>query len=142
MKVLVLGATGFLGSNLVRALLAKGDQVRGLVRSSNPAPTLRDLDIERITGDLNMVESLRRACEGVRIVYHCAAYYPPHTVPVSVATEQALKETRHVLDAVRAASVARLVFGSTLTTIGFPRQQGQPADETAPSRRSTATTPI
>lgn len=130
MKVLVLGATGFLGSNLVRALLAKGDQVRGLVRPSNPAPTLRDLDIERITGDLNIVESLRRACEGVRIVYHCAGYYPPHTVPVSVATEQALKETWNVLDAVRAASVDRLVFGSTLTTIGFPRQQGQPADET------------
>src|SRR5688500_3226342 len=130
MTVLVLGATGFLGSNLVRALLAKGDQVRGLVRPGNPAHTLRDLDIERINGDLNIVESLRRACEGVRIVYHCAAYYHPHTVPVSVATEQALKETGNVLDAVRAASVDRLIFGSTLTTIGFPRQQGQPADET------------
>ena len=70
MKVLVLGVTGFLGSNLVRALLAKGDQVRGLIRPSNPAPTLRNLDIERVAGDLNMVESLRRACEGVQIVYH------------------------------------------------------------------------
>ena len=132
MKVLVLGATGFLGSNLVRALLAKGDQVRALIRPTNPAKTLAGLEIERVWGDLNDVESLRRACDGIRVVYHCAAYYPPHTVPVSVATEQALKETRNVLDAFRAASGDRLVFGSTLTTIGFPREPGRLADETCP----------
>jgi len=132
MKVLVLGATGFLGSNLVRALLAKGDQVRALIRPTNPAKTLAGLEIERVLGDLNDVESLRRACDGIRVAYHCAAYYPPHSVPVSVATEQALKETRNVLDAFRAASVDRLVFGSTLTTIGFPREAGRLADETCP----------
>jgi dihydroflavonol-4-reductase len=130
MKALVLGAGGFLGSNLVRALLAKGDQVRGLIRPSNPARSLNGLNLERVSGNLNEVESLRRACDGVQVVYHCAAYYPSQTIPVQSATEHALKETKHVLDAVRSASVERFVFVSTLTTIGFPREPGRLADET------------
>ena len=120
MKVLVLGATGQLGSNLVRALLARGDQVRGLVRPTSNPLTLKGLDVERVEGDLNDPESLVRACEGVRVVYQTASYYPPQTIPVTTATARALTETRNLLGAVRRASVNRLVFTSTLTTIGFP----------------------
>lgn len=136
MKVLVLGATGLIGSNLVRALLNKGDQVRALMRpiqSGRQASShlaLRALEVQRVEGDLNESESLRRACDDVHVVYHCAAYYPPHTIPVDVATKQALKETKNVLEAVRAASVNRLVFGSTLTTIGLASEPGRLADET------------
>jgi dihydroflavonol-4-reductase len=139
--VLVLGATGLLGSNLVRALLDKGEQVRTLIRPANPAKTLLGLAIERVSGDLNDAASLRRACEGVRAVYHCAAYYPAHTVPVGTATERALRETHNVLDAVRSAGVDRLVFGSTLTTIGFPREPGRLADETCPFSTSYTNNP-
>jgi dihydroflavonol-4-reductase len=120
MKVLVLGATGQLGSNLVRALLARGDQVRGLVRPTSNLLTLKGLDVERVEGDLNDPESLVRACDGVRVVYQTASYYPPQTIPVATATARALTETRNLLGAVRRASVNRLVFTSTLTTIGFP----------------------
>ena len=93
MKVLVLGAAGFLGSNLVRALLTKGDQVRGLIRLSNPAHTLRELDIERVSGDLNDLDSMIRACEGVQVVYQTASYYPATTIPVQTAITHALTET-------------------------------------------------
>ena len=110
MKVLVLGATGQLGANLVRALLAKGDQVRVLVRTQRRATTLNGLDLERVAGDLNDGESLRRACDGVRVVYQAASYYPPQTIPVQTAVDQALAETRNLLEAVRRASVERLVF--------------------------------
>ncbi len=135
MKVLVVGGTGQLGANLVRALLARGDQVRVLVRpiqSSRQAVghlMLRGLEIERVDGDLNDAESLVRACEGVRVVYQAASYYPLQTIPVEAATKQALTETGNLLQAVRRASVERLVFTSTLTTIGFPAQPGRLADE-------------
>jgi len=91
---------------------------------------LEGLDIERVAGDLNDGASVLRACEGVRVVYHCAGYYPPHTLPAERATARALAETRNVLDATRRASVNRLVFASTLTTIGYASDAARPADET------------
>lgn len=138
MKVLVLGGTGFLGANLVRALLARGEHVRVLARpiqSSKQAKghaTLHGLDVERVPGDLNEPGSLAAACEGVTRVYHAAGYYPPYTVPVDTAVRQALQETRHVLEAVRAAKVERMVFVSALTTIGHPAQAGRLATEDCP----------
>lgn len=132
MKALVAGGSGFLGSNLVRALLARGDQVRVLVRPTSTLLALQGVDAERVTGDLNDVESLVRACTGVRVVYHTASYYPPYTIPVDAAVNQALKETRNLLGAVKRAAVERLVFTSALTTIGFPRGSDRLADETCP----------
>jgi dihydroflavonol-4-reductase len=130
MKSLVIGGTGQLGANLVRALLEHGHQVRVLHRSTSNTFTIDSLDIERVVGDLNDGESLRLACEGRDVVYHAAGYYPSATIPVEVAKGQALKETALLLEAVRAARVERLVFASTLTTVGFPKTVGHPANET------------
>ncbi|MDH4193021.1 MAG: NAD-dependent epimerase/dehydratase family protein [Nitrospirota bacterium] len=130
MKSLVIGGTGQLGANLVRALLAHGHQVRVLHRSSSNTFTIDGLDIERLVGDLNDGESLRRACDGMHVVYQAASYYPSATIPVEVAKGQALKETALLLEAVRAARIDRLVFTSTLTTVGFPKTAGHPANET------------
>ena len=132
MTSLVLGATGFLGSNLVRALLARGDRVRALIRPTRRPSTLEGLEIARVTGDLNDAESLLQACEGVRVVYQTASYYPPHTIPAATATAQAMVETRNLLSAVRQSSVERLVFTSTLTTIGFPTDSTRLANEECP----------
>lgn len=129
MKVLVLGGTGLLGSNLVRALLAKGDQVRALIRPTSHRPTLDGLEVERVQGDLRNIESLTRACHGVRAVYQAASYYPSETVPVEQAVAQALAETKNLLAAVQQASVERLVFTSSLTTIGFPAERSRLANE-------------
>lgn len=138
MKALVIGATGQLGSNLVRALLARGDDVRALLRPIQSHQqalhhrTLKGLAIERVEGDLNDPGSLTQACRGVRVVYQTAGYYPARTVPVETAVAQALAETGNLLQAVHSASVERLIFTSTLTTIGFPREPGRLADETCP----------
>ncbi|MEC4671063.1 MAG: NAD-dependent epimerase/dehydratase family protein [Nitrospirota bacterium] len=129
MKVLVLGATGQLGSNLVRMLLAKGKQVRAFVRPTSKTLTLDGLDIERVTGDLNDLDSLVLACEHAQVVYQTASYYPPATIPAEEAKAQALKETNNLLNAVRQTGVECLVFTSTLTTIGFPTASGQLANE-------------
>jgi dihydroflavonol-4-reductase len=137
MTTLVIGAAGFLGSNLVRALLARGDEVRTMVRPTSNVRTLAGLDVERIEGDLNDLGSLERACRGVRLVYQTASYYPSHTVPVNIAIAQALAETRTLLAAIRRADVDRLVFTSTLTTIGFPS-----GDSDRPPRLATEQDPF
>ncbi len=129
MKVLVIGASGQLGSNLVRALLEKGDQVRVLVRPTSKTLTLDGLDLEKVTGELADVNSLQRACEGIHVVFQTASYYPAETIPVAEARHQALAETQNLLRAVGQTSVGRLVFTSTLTTVGFPKVPGQLATE-------------
>lgn len=136
MKVLVLGAAGCLGANLVRALLAAGHEVRAFVRptaTGRPRPTLAGLDIEIIEGDLRDEAAVARACQGVRIAYQCGSYYPTETVPAERAIADALAATRPLLKAVKDAQVERLVFTSSLTTIGFPPPgSGRLADETCP----------
>jgi len=132
MKSLVIGGTGQLGANLVRALLERGDQVRVLHRPTSNTFTIDGLGIERVVGDLNDGESLRLGCEGRDVVYHTAGYYPSTAIPVELAKRQALKETALLLEAVRGARVDRLVFASTLTTVGFPKTVGHAADETCP----------
>jgi len=141
MRVLVLGASGFLGSNLVRALFDQGDEVRALLRPGNRGATLKGLSLERVSGDLRDAESLARACDGIRIVYHTAGYYPTATIPVETAVQQALTETRNVLNAVKQAGVQRLIFTSTLTTIGFPKEPGTLATEVCPFATRFSTNP-
>ncbi len=129
MRTLVLGGTGQLGANLVRALLDQGDEVRVLHRHGSSIMMLDGLPIERVVGDMNEGQSLRAACEGVEVVYHAAGYYPEETIPVEVAIGQGLKETTLFLEAVRGARVQRVVYASTLTTIGLSKQVGYPANE-------------
>jgi dihydroflavonol-4-reductase len=132
MKALVLGATGQLGANLVRALLAKGDKVRALLRPSSKTITLQEVEIEQRLGDLNNLNSLIQACQGVDVVYHTAAFYPTTHFSGEDATVQALQEINNVLEAIRECSIPRLIFTSTLTTIGFPTAAGRLANETCP----------
>ena len=73
MTTLVTGATGHIGNNLVRALLARGERVRVLVRGGSSLKPLEGLDVERVEGDLRDASSLERAVSGSEIVYHVAA---------------------------------------------------------------------
>ena len=72
-KVLVTGGTGFLGSHLVEALAARGEEVRALVRSSSDKTHLESLGVELVYGDLNDLQSLKAAAQGADCIYHCAA---------------------------------------------------------------------
>ena len=133
MKSLVIGATGQLGSNLVRALLEHGHDVRVLVRPTSKTFTLDGLKIDRVVGDLNDHHSVSRACHGVNVVYQTAGYYPSATIPVVEAKTQALTETQNLVEAIRSSStVERFVLASTLTTVGFPKTLGQLANEDCP----------
>jgi nucleoside-diphosphate-sugar epimerase len=128
-KVLVSGATGHLGANLVRALLADGQEVVALLHSADTA-AVDGLDVECRQGDVRDREAMRKAASGCDRVFHCAA-------KVSI-TETARREiyetnvlgTRHVLDAARNEGVRRVVVTGSLGAIG-DRGDG-PSDESVP----------
>jgi nucleoside-diphosphate-sugar epimerase len=124
MKILVTGATGKVGSRLVKRLAARGDHVRALVRGK---AQLGD-GIELAVGDLLDEPSLAAAVRGVDAIVHCAAFFRGATEEQAHATND--RGTRHLAHAARAANVKRFVFTSTGLVYG--PMAGKSADEDAP----------
>jgi nucleoside-diphosphate-sugar epimerase len=128
MKVLVTGATGFLGNHLARALTAAGFSVRALVRTSQRARRLADGGIEIVEGELTKADDVRNAARGCRFIYHLAAAFrsvahsDEHYWRVNVGG------TLNVIAAARAEGCERLVHCSTGGVHGHIERP--PADET------------
>ncbi|MBT3390514.1 MAG: NAD-dependent epimerase/dehydratase family protein [Chloroflexi bacterium] len=122
MKILVLGATGFIGGQIARAALDAGWEVSALRRNPNSNGDLDGAPVAWVAGNLADSASLRAAMQGMDIVFHAAAYYPSGTHPrqVPAAVTHARQEIETVLNAVRATQAPRLIFTSTLSTIGQP----------------------
>lgn len=118
--VLVLGATGFIGGHIALAALRQGWQVRALRRRTGAIGHLGRSPVLWSDGDLDRPESLPPAFEGVEIVFHAAGYYPRSNDPVHCQVAFSVRQTRSVLEAAHRAGVARLVYVSSLTTIGRP----------------------
>lgn len=128
--ILVLGATGFIGGHIARQAVALGWRVRGLRRHLGAVGALAGEDIDWFEGDLDRGEGLGPAFEGADIVFHAAAFYPTGGERSPSATARGVAQTRHVLEAGRRAGVPRLVYTSTLSTIGPPPpEEGRLADE-------------
>jgi nucleoside-diphosphate-sugar epimerase len=131
MKALVTGASGFLGSHLVDACLAAGDEVRVLVRESANLSYLRTLPgVEFATGDLGDADALRRATQGVDVVYHSAARV------TDIGTREQFWDanvagTERLLHAARAGGVGRFVFVSSPSALMDGTDQLD-LDESAP----------
>jgi dihydroflavonol-4-reductase len=131
--VFVTGASGFVGANLVRALLARGWAVRALVRGQ--APSLAGLDAELVRGDL-FSPQLADAMRGCDVVFHVAAAYSLWRRDRDEVMRANVAGTRSVLAAAREARVPRVVHTSSVAAIGV-RPDGVAADETyqsAPER--------
>jgi len=111
MKILVTGATGKVGSRIVRNLARRGALVRALVRDLARAEPLRAERIELAAGDLLDPASLVAAVDGVDAVVHCAAFFRGATADQAHAVNDL--GTRHLADAARRASVGRFIFTST-----------------------------
>ncbi len=131
--VLVTGASGFVGSAVVRALLAEGRQVRVLVRPSSDRRNVEGLPVEVRMGQLEDRASLASALEGCGTLFHVAADYrllvrdPASMYAVNV------DGTRHLMASARAVGVERIVYTSSVATLGI-LPDGTPSDETTPSR--------
>ena len=120
MKVLVTGATGFIGGNVARALEARGYQVKALVRPGSAALTLKHTGIETAQGDIRERSSVSDALEGCQAVVHCAALYTYWTPDPSLMYEINVTGTKVVLEEALRARVAGCVYTSTVSTVGIP----------------------
>jgi len=119
MKAIVLGATGFIGSHVARALLNEGMDVRVLKRSIGPSKALEGLPIEEKIGDLNDVASLRRGFRGCEVLFHTAGYYPLYSFGKSKQKALALAQMENVLQAASETStLKKIVYTSSMSTIG------------------------
>lgn len=129
-RVLVLGATGFIGGHIARAALGHGWEVLGLRRKSGSTGHLGEAPLRWFEGDIDEPETLASVLDGVDTVFHAAGYYPSHTRDIAGQVAHAVRQTRGVLNALRQAAVTRVVFTSSMTTIGtVPVHEARLADE-------------
>lgn len=133
MKALVTGASGFLGSHVARLLAEQGESVRVLVRPTSDLRALRDLAVERVSGDLRDPAALDHALAGVDMVFHVAADYRLWATNPSEIYESNVTGTRNLLEAARRAGVKRFVYTSSVATVAVHRP-GQLPDEDVDSR--------
>lgn len=131
MTVLVTGGSGLVGSAIVRALLARGERVRALVRAGCNDANLHGLAVEPAIGNLRDPASLQAAMRGVRAVYHAAADYRLWSLNDRDLFETNVGGTRNILEAARKAGVERFVYTSSVCTLGAA-VDGRPADEESP----------
>jgi dihydroflavonol-4-reductase len=122
-KTLVTGAAGFLGSHLTRQLLARGADVRVLLRPSSSNRAIADLPLEYMTGDLRDSTSLDRALSGVQRVFHVAADYRLWSKRSQDIYDSNVGGTKNLLEAAKRAAVEQFVYTSTVATIAVDRPE-------------------
>jgi dihydroflavonol-4-reductase len=128
-RTLVTGGSGFIGSHLVRLLVARGDDVRVTVRAHTRLDTLESMDIETVRADVRDRRAVRRAMRGVERLFHLAG-----STKLSLSREEAfalnVEGTRIVLEEALRAEVERAVYTSSVAAVG-PAPWGRTADERA-----------
>ena len=140
MTALVTGASGFVGSAVVRALLDRGETVRTFVRSSSDRRNLEDLKVGIEVGDLRDRASLDRAVKGCDTVFHVAADYRLWVPQPDEMFSANVDGTRNVMEAAGNAGVRRIVYTSSVATLGLSQGDG-PANEQTPVRQGDIISP-
>jgi ornithine--oxo-acid transaminase len=131
-RVVITGASGFIGSAVVRAVLAKGAKVVAVIEPGADAANLAGLDVEQVTADIRDGTALRSICVGARYVFHLAAIYRFWAKDPRIFSDVNVGGTLNVMEAVRAAGCQRMVYTSTVGVLGLRgTRAGRPADETA-----------
>lgn len=122
-----MGASGFLGSNVTRLLVERGDDVRVWTRSSSSTEAFADLDVRHHRGDLGDAEALAEAMRGIDTVHYCIVDTRAWLRDAAPLHDTNVVGLRYALEAGLAAGVRRFIFCSTVGTIGVRRDP--PADE-------------
>jgi dihydroflavonol-4-reductase len=131
MLAFVTGATGFVGSHVARVLAQQGAELRLLVRSGSDLRNIRELKAEQATGDLRETASLKKAMVGCDVLFHVAADYRLWVPDPDQMYRSNVEGTRAILEAARENGVRRVIYTSSVATMGFT-SNGHSANEDAP----------
>ena len=131
MKVLLTGATGFIGSRVARKLLKKGANVRVLVRKNSNLENISDLPLDIVYGDLTKPETLLPALEGCEVLFHVAAEYKLWVPEPKTLYKTNVEGTLNIMKAALRKGIKRIVYTSSVATLGL-NPDGSPADEETP----------
>ena len=131
MLAFVTGATGFVGSHVAHVLAEQGASLRLLVRPSSDLRNIQELNAERVTGDLRDPASMKKAVSGCDVVFHVAADYRLWVRDPDEMYRSNVEGTRAILEAAREARVSRVVYTSSVATMGFT-SNGHLVDESSP----------
>src|ERR1700760_4982995 len=131
MKALVTGATGFVGTAVARALIQEGWQVRAVARKGSDRRNVQQLPLQVVEGDLTDRASLDSALAQCDALFHVAADYRLGAFDPRQLYQTNVEGTRNILEAARRAGVRRVVYTSSVATVGIPRD-GSPGNEDTP----------
>ncbi|MCH6585396.1 MAG: NAD-dependent epimerase/dehydratase family protein, partial [Proteobacteria bacterium] len=132
MKSLVTGASGFVGSAVTRCLLTAGHEVRCLVRSGSDQRNLDGLPVEISEGDIRDIASLKRAITNCENLFHLAADYRLWVPNPETMYDINVKGTQALILAAAEAGMSRIIYTSSVATLGL-NYDGSPANEETPS---------
>ncbi len=127
-RAFVTGATGFVGSALVRELLNDGVQVRALIRATSSLRNLEGLDVEMVRGDVLNEEVLQRGLRGCDVVYHVAGFYSTREEDAPLMYDVNVRGTKKVLNLALAMGANKIVHTSSIGTIGRPEGVSLPTE--------------
>ena len=130
-KVLITGATGFIGNHVTRLCLERGDDVRVMVMPGEDRSPLQGMDVEFVEGNLLDPESLVRAVQGVQQLYHLAALFAIWTKDPDLHFKINVDGARSMMEAAKAAGVEKIVFTSSVAAIGIVGNGGFATEETS-----------
>lgn len=119
-RVLILGATGYIGGHVAHAALGRNWEVVAMRRTPGATGHLEGAPVQWVEGDIDRPETLNEAFKNMELVFHVAGYIPSSGRDIPKQIAHAVQQTRNVLDAARDAGIRRLIYTSSLTTIGRP----------------------
>ncbi len=119
MKAFVTGATGFLGSHLARVLAEQGAELRLLIRPTSDLRNIAELNADCVVGDLRDPPSIEKALTGCHVIFHVAADYRLWVRDPNEMYRSNVEGTRSLLEAARKQGIRRVVYTSSVATMGF-----------------------